>query len=243
MAGLLNYMRAKTQIEATRRYGIDYYAEHRERVDIIVGLLPEDFFNGFSELTGTMEEIIADYAYPMLVADMVKSRDVTYLTTDLDGDRGTDLLAGTPETILNLLELVLELINSSDKPSGFETPLDLFRALGFKATHGMSIQSLMHTMDGGEIYEMLLGTADSMLNRLLDGNEGGKSGKSFYDPRIHFELTIAATLRANPNNPELEAFCEEAMGHFDTVYGDGVERPPFMDGYAQLKELITPWRS
>ena len=184
MAGLLKFMVGKTKVKVERSYGINYYVEHKDRVDTIIGLLPEKFFHGMKNWVGVLEEIISDYAYPMLVTDMVTQKDVTYLTTDLDGDRGTDLLAGAPETLMAFMTMIVtHLGNNNQLNPVAEGPLlhtddgilNLWHAMGYKATHGMSIQSIMHTIPGSEIFEMLLGTADTMLNRLLDGNEDSGS--------------------------------------------------------------------
>ena len=239
MAGLLRAISAKTQVNRTRSYGSDYNMEHKESVTKIIACLPSNFFQGMEDWRGELQEIIADYSYPMLLDDMIEKNDVVFLTTDLDGDRGTDLLAGAPETILKLISKVLELLKTLNVHSNFSA-LEIFHRLGFQATHGMSIQSVMHTMEGTEIFEMLLGTADSMLHRLLDGTE---DEVPYYTPRIHFELTIAAALRANPEDTELKDFCTEAMSKFDLVYGDEVERPSFLQGMAELQGLIIPWGS
>lgn len=96
----------------------------------------------------------------------------------------------------------------------------------------MGIQSFMHAIDGREMLEMLLGTADSMLDRLLDGHEeknpdGRVNG--LYDPGIHFSLTIEAVKRANTDNTELHNFCNDAWEKYLSIYGPGMKHPKFMD--------------
>lgn len=238
MAGLFRYMVWKTGIEIKRQYKVNYYQEHKERIDTILGLLPQDFFDGMENWKWFADEIIADYSYPMLLSDMIAKQDTIYLTTDLDGDRGTDLLAGAPKILLDFTSQVLEQTGSS------QDTLSLWSDMWYKATHGMGIQSFMHTIGGREMLEMLLGTADSMLDRLLDGYEqqnadGKKHG--LYDPGIHFSLTIEAIKRANPKNTELHEFCDDAWKKYLTVYGPDKKRPKFIDGMNKLSEIITPW--
>ena len=99
--------------------------------------------------------------------------------------------------------------------------------------------SVMHRMDGPPIHEQTLGSADAMLLRLLDGDESMGGTKQPYDPRIHFVLIRDAYLDANPDNAELRKWLDDALDKFDSVYGG--ERPGFLEGYAALKEAITPW--
>ena len=60
-----------------------------------------------------------------------------------------------------------------------------------------------------------------------------------YDPRIHFVLIRDAYLDANSDNHELREWLDNALHKFDSIYGS--ERPGFLEGYAALKEAITPW--
>ncbi len=238
MAGLFRYMVWKTSIEIKRQYKVNYYEEHKERIDTILELLPSDFFDGMENWQGEADEIIADYSYPMLLSDMIEKQDTIYLTTDLDGDRGTDLLAGAPKILLDFTTQVTKQLGSD------ANTLSTWDAMGYKATHGMGIQSFMHTIDGREILEMLLGTADSMLDRLLDGHEEkSESGRvhGLYDPGIHFSLTIEAVKRANPDNKKLHDFCNDAWEKYLSVYGPDKKRPRFIDGMEKLSEIITPW--
>ena len=62
--------------------------------------------------------------------------------------------------------------------------------------------------------------------------------KQPYDPRIHFVL-IRDAYHANPDNSELLKWLDGALDKFDEVYAD--TRPGFLEGYAALKEAITPW--
>jgi len=238
MAGLFRYMVGKTGIEIKRQYKVDYYEEHKERIDTILGLLPADFFDGMENWKGQADEIIADYSYPMLLSDMIEKQDTIYLSTDLDGDRGTDLLAGAPKILLDFTSQVSKQLGSH------EDTLSLWNAMWYKATHGMGIQSFMHTTDGREMLEMLLGTADNMLDRLLDGyEEADANGRphGLYDPGIHFSLTIEGIKRANPDNTKLHDFCDDAWEKYLSVYGPGMKRPKFIDGMEKLSEIIVPW--
>ena len=239
MAGLFRYIVWKTSIEIKRQYKVDYYQEHKERIDIILGLLPTDFFDEMSEWKWEAHEIIADYSYPMLLSDMIEKQDTLYLSTDLDGDRGTDLLAGAPKILFDYTAQVAKQLGSDTDT------LTVWNTMWYKATHGMGIQSFMHAIDGREMLEMLLGTADSMLDRLLDGHEeknpdGRVNG--LYDPGIHFSLTIEAVKRANTDNTELHNFCNDAWEKYLSIYGPGMKHPKFMDWMNKLSEIITPWK-
>ncbi|MFP6638931.1 MAG: hypothetical protein VCC04_01705, partial [Myxococcota bacterium] len=83
--------------------------------------------------------------------------------------------------------------------------------------------------------------ADAMLLRLLDGDESMGGTKKPYDPRIHFVLIRNAYLDANPDNAQLRDWLDAALDSFDRIYAD--ERPGFLEGYAALKEAISPWGS
>ena len=78
-----------------------------------------------------------------------------------------------------------------------------------------------------------------MLLRLLDGDESMGGTKQPYDPRIHFVLIRDAYLDANPDNAALRGWLDDAIEKFDDIYGG--TRPGFLQGYAALKEAITPW--
>ncbi|MGK0171138.1 MAG: hypothetical protein ACI9W2_002867, partial [Gammaproteobacteria bacterium] len=54
-----------------------------------------------------------------------------------------------------------------------------------------------------------------------------------------FVLIRDAYLDANPGNEEVREFLDNALATFDEVYGD--KRPGFLEGYAALKDKITPW--
>ena len=73
--------------------------------------------------TGQADEIIADYSYPMLLSDMIEKQDTIYFTTDLDGDRGTDLLAGAPKILLDYTTQVAKQLGSDTDT------LDLWNAM------------------------------------------------------------------------------------------------------------------
>ena len=48
-----------------------------------------------------------------------------------------------------------------------------------------------------------------------------------------------AYIDANPGNDELRKWLDGVLETFDDVYAG--DRPGFLDGYAKLKEAITPW--
>ena len=111
--------------------------------------------------------------------------------------------------------------------------------MGYTTGNGRDMTSVMHRMSGPPIHEQTLGSADAMLLRLLDGDEWVGGTKQPYDPRIHFVLIRDAYIDANPGNDELKNWLDGVLYTFDHVYAG--DRPGFLDGYAKLKEAITPW--
>ncbi|NNE85134.1 MAG: hypothetical protein HKN28_14315 [Alphaproteobacteria bacterium] len=111
--------------------------------------------------------------------------------------------------------------------------------MGYTTGNGRDMTSVMYRMEGPPIHEQTLGSADAMLLRLLDGDESMGGTKQPYDPRIHFVLIRDAYLDANPGNEDLRKWLDDALDQFDAVYLG--TRPGFLEGYAALKEKITPW--
>ena len=103
-SGLLSWMLEGTQFKVGRKYAVDGYVEHRELVDRIVNLLPDGFKNGMENWGGQIEQHIADTNYGILIWDLIQKRDVIILTTDLDGDRLTDLLADVSLSLIHISE-------------------------------------------------------------------------------------------------------------------------------------------
>jgi hypothetical protein len=66
-AGLLSWMLQDTQFKIGRSFAVDCYVEHRERVDRIVALLPEDFKVGMESWGGQIELHIADTNYGLVI--------------------------------------------------------------------------------------------------------------------------------------------------------------------------------
>ena len=232
-AGLLSWMLQGTKFNVGRRYAVDGYVEHKERVDSIVALLPDDFKDGMEEWGGQIELHIADTNYGLLLWDLIEHQDVIILATDLDGDRLTDLLADVSDPMRRFGDLVLQKVGAK------ETMNELWGAMGYTTGNGRDMTSVMHRMSGPPIHEQTLGSADAMLLRLLDGDESMGGTKKPYDPRIHFVLIRDAYRDANPDNKALHAWLDAALDTFDSVYGN--DRPGFIEGYKALKEAITPW--
>ncbi|MEE3338483.1 MAG: hypothetical protein VX255_19020 [Candidatus Latescibacterota bacterium] len=232
-AGLLSWLLQDTKFEVGRKYAVDGYVEHRERVDRIVSLLPKDFKEGMDRWSGRIEQHIADTNYGLLLWDLIDKQDAIVLATDLDGDRLTDLLADVSDPLRHFGQLVLDKVGADAKMS------DLWGEMGYTTGNGRDMTSVMYRMDGPPIHEQTLGSADAMLLRLLDGDESMGGTKRPYDPRIHFVLIRDAYLDANPGNQELSDWLDAALATFDTVYAG--ERPGFLEGYQQLKEAIKPW--
>lgn len=232
-AGLLSWMLQGTKFKVGRKYAVDGYVEHRENVDKIISLLPPDFKKGMEDWSGQIEQHIADTNYGLLLWDLIEKRDVIVLTTDLDGDRLTDLLADVSDPLRAFGQLVL------DKVGAQASMKELWGDMGYTTGNGRDMTSVMYRMDGPPIHEQTLGSADAMLRRLLAGDEWVGGTKQPYDPRIHFVLIRAAYLEANPGNEELRTFLDDALAKFDEVYSG--KRPGFLQGYEQLKQVITPW--
>lgn len=232
-AGLLSWLLQGTKFKVGRKYAVDGYVEHRENVDKIIALLPKDFKAGMEEWSGQVEQHIADTNYGLLIWDLIEKRDVVVLTTDLDGDRLTDLLADTSDPLRAFGQMVLDRVGSDAKMK------DLWTEMGYTTGNGRDMTSVMYRMEGPPIHEQTLGSADAMLRRLLDGDEWVGGTKQPYDPRIHFVLIRNAYLEANPDNKELESYLDDAIAKFDEIYSG--ERPGFLQGYEKLKTAISPW--
>ena len=232
-AGLLSWMLQDTQFKIGRNFAVDGYVEHRERVDRIVALLPEDFKAGMASWGGQIELHIADTNYGLLIWDLIENRQVIVLATDLDGDRLTDLLADVSEPLRRLGQIVIDKLGSKAHMD------DLWGELGYTTGNGRDMTSTMYRMEGPPIHEQTLGSADAMLLRLLDGDESMGGTKEPYDPRIHFVLIRDAYIDANPGNSALHDWLDESLSVLDSVYAG--DRPGFLEGYAELKNQIRPW--
>ena len=232
-AGLLSWMLQDTQFKIGRNFAVDGYVEHRERVDRIVALLPEDFKAGMASWSGQIELHIADTNYGLLLWDLIENREVIVLATDLDGDRLTDLLADVSEPLRRLGQIVIDKLGSKARMD------DLWGELGYTTGNGRDMTSIMYRMEGPPIHEQTLGSADAMLLRLLDGDESMGGTKEPYDPRIHFVLIRDAYIDANPGNSALHDWLDESLSVLDSVYAG--DRPGFLEGYAELKNQIRPW--
>jgi hypothetical protein len=232
-AGIHSWLLQGTKFTVGRKYAVDGYVEHKERVDRIIALLPDDFKAGMENWQGQIEQHISDTNYGLLLWDLIEKRDCIVLATDLDGDRLTDLLADVSDPLRAFSGIVATHF-------GQEVDTDkLWNELGYTTGNGRDMTSVMYRMAGPPIYEQTLGSADAMLLRLLDGDESMGGTKKPYDPRIHFVLIRQAYLDANPDNDKLRRWLDEAIETFDRVYSG--ERPGFLEGYRQLKEAITPW--
>ncbi|MFT5444467.1 MAG: hypothetical protein ACI8W3_003523 [Myxococcota bacterium] len=232
-AGLLSWMLQGTKFNVGRKYAVDGYVEHKDAVDSIVALLPDDFKDGMDEWTGQIELHIADTNYGLLLWDLIEQQDVIILATDLDGDRLTDLLADVSDPLRRFGQIVIDKVGAKNSMN------DLWGEMGYTTGNGRDMTSVMYRKSGPPIHEQTLGSADAMLLRLLDGDESMGGTKKPYDPRIHFVLIRDAYRDANPDNKELHAWLDAALETFDKIYGE--DRPGFLEGYAALKEAITPW--
>jgi len=232
-AGILSWLLQGTKFEIGRKYAVDGYVEHKERVDRIIALLPKDFKAGMENWSGRIEQHISDTNYGILLWDLIEKNDAIVIATDLDGDRLTDLLADVSDPLRAFGDRVLKHVGSD------KTMNTLWDDMGYTTGNGRDMTSVMYRMSGPPIHEQTLGSADAMLLRLLDGDESMGGTKKPYDPRIHFVLIRDAYKDANPDNKELHAWLDNALDAFDEVYSG--ERPGFLQGYEKLKAAIKPW--
>ena len=232
-AGLHSWLLRGTKFEVGRTYAVNPYEEHKEHIDRIIALLPADFKDDMENWGGRIEQHISDTNYGLLLWDLIEKRDCIVLATDLDGDRLTDLLADVSDALRAYGGMVAKHVGTDANMN------EVWREMGYTTGNGRDMASVMHRMSGPAIYEQALGSADAMLLRLLDGDESMGGTKRPYDPKIHFVLIRAAYLDANPDNTMLRDWLDSALDTFDSIYGE--ERPGFIQGYAALKEAITPW--
>ena len=230
-AGLHSWLLQDTKFEVGRKYTVDPYEEHKDRVDKIVGLLPDDFKSGMANWGGHIEQHISDTNYGLLVWDLIEKRDTIVLATDLDGDRLTDLLADISDPLRSFGGMVAKHVDKDVDMS------EAWRNMGYTTGNGRDMTSVMYRMDGPPIHEQTLGSADTMLLRLLNGDEWASGTKQPYDPRIHFVLIRDAYIDANPHNTKLHNWLNVTI--FDNVYSGS--RPGFLEGYKLLKDAIDPW--
>ena len=234
-AGILSWMLQGTKFTVGRKWAVDGYVEHRERVDRIIALLPDGFKDGMESWSGQIEQHIADTNYGLLLWDLIEKQDVIVFATDLDGDRLTDLLADVSDPLRRFGQVVIDYLGANASMD------DLWGKMGYTTGNGRDMTSVMYRMSGPPIHEQTLGSADAMLLRLLDGDESLGGTKRPYDPRIHFVLIRSAYLDANPDNTALRDWLDAALATFDEIYAG--ERPGFIEGYKALKSAIRPWGS
>ena len=234
-AGLHSWLLEGTKFEVGRKYAVDPYEEHKDKIDKIIKLLPENFKEGMENWGGRIEQHISDTNYGLLIWDLIEKQNTIVFATDLDGDRLTDLLADISDPLRSFGEKVANYLGQDLDTS------KMWNDMGYTTGNGRDMTSVMHRMDGPPIHEQTLGSADAMLLRLLDGDEWMKGTKQPYDPRIHFVLIRDAYIDANPKNIQLHEWLENSLNIFDKVYSG--KRPGFLEGYKSLKESINPWRS
>ena len=232
-AGIMRWLLQGTKFKLGRKYVVDAYQEHRENVDAIVALLPKDFKAGMESWKGEINEHISDTNFGILLHDMYQQRKAIVYSTDLDGDRLTDLMADAPDVLRGWGQTILDHV----KPG---TDMNrVWKDMGFTMTNGKDMTSVMYRVEGEPIFEQTLGSADAMLLRLLAGDETVGGEKQPYDPRIHFVLINDAYKYANPGNKELASWLDAQLATFDKIYSG--KRPRYLDGYNKLKEAVRPW--
>ena len=238
-SGILSWLLDGTKFKVGRKYAVDGYKEHKELIDRVITLLPDNFKEGMDSWEGQIEQHISDTNYGLLLWDLIEQKDVIVLATDLDGDRLTDLLADVSDPLRAFGQRI---INHIDKKNSIisETKMNyIWNEMGYVTGNGRDMTSVMYRMEGPPIHEQTLGSADAMLLRLLDGDESLGGTKQPYDPRIHFVLIRDAYIDANPGNKKLKNWLDDALNKFDNIYSGN--RPKFLDGYKKLKDVIKPW--
>ena len=232
-AGLHSWLLKDTKFEVGRKYAVDPYIEHKDRIDKIIKLLPNDFKDGMENWSGRIEQNISDTNYGLLLWDLINNQETIVYATDLDGDRLTDLLADVSDPLREFAGRVASHM-------GKKIDIDkLWKEMGYTTGNGRDMTSIMYRMDGPPIHEQTLGSADAMLLRLLNGDEWVNGTKQPYDPRIHFVLIRDAYIDANPGNNKLKNWLDNQLDIFDKVYSGN--RPGFIEGYKKLKQEIKPW--
>ncbi len=232
-AGIHSWLIKGTKFEVGRKYAVDPYEEHKESIEKIIKNLPSNFKEGMENWSGKIEQHIADTNYGLLIWDLINKQNTIVLSTDLDGDRLTDLLADISDPLRTYSGMVASKLGKDVDTN------KLWNEMGYTTGNGRDMTSVMYRMDGPPIHEQTLGSADAMLLRLLDGDEWVGGTKQPYDPRIHFVLIRDAYIDANPENKKLHDWLDNALNKFDEIYSG--KRPGFIDGYRELKNQITPW--
>jgi len=232
-AGIHSWLLKGTKFKVGRKYAVDPYEEHKDNIDKIIKLLPKNFKDGMENWTGRIEQHIADTNYGLLIWDLINKQNTIVLSTDLDGDRLTDLLADISDPLRSYGSMVAKHIGKD-----IDTE-KVWSEMGYSTGNGRDMTSIMYRMDGPPIHEQTLGSADAMLLRLLNGDEWVGGTKKPYDPRIHFVLIRDAYKDANPNNIKLHSWLDRSLEIFDDIYSG--ERPGFIEGYKLLKKSIKPW--
>lgn len=234
-AGIVRWLLQGTKFKLNRRYAVDAYEEHKANVEAIVALLPKDFKKGMENWGGEINEHISDTNFGILLHDMYQQRKAVVYSTDLDGDRLTDLMADAPDVLRGWGQAILDHVKAGVDMS------KVWKDMGFTMTNGKDMTSVMYRMEGEPIFEQTLGSADAMLLRLLAGDETVGGTKQPYDPRIHFVLINEAYKEANRGNEKLAGWLDEQLATFDRIYSG--KRPRYIEGYNKLKEAIKPWGS
>ena len=105
-AGLHSWLLKDTKFKVGRKYAVDPYEEHKESIEKIIKLLPNDFKDGMENWSGQIEQHIADTNYGLLIWDIINKQDTIVISTDLDGDRLTDLLADISDPLRSFSGIV-----------------------------------------------------------------------------------------------------------------------------------------
>ena len=182
---------------------------------------------------GEISEHISDTNFGILLHDLYQQRNVIVYSTDLDGDRLTDLMADAADVFRGWGQKVLDHVRAGADMN------KVWKDMGFTMTNGKDMTSVMYRVQGEPIFEQTLGSADAMLLRLLAGDETVGGTKQPYDPRIHFVLINEAYKAANPGNERLAGWLDAQLDTFDKIYSG--KRPRYLEGYRTLKAATTPW--
>ena len=121
-------------------------------IDKIIKLLPPDFKNGMDNWSGRIEQHIADTNYGLLIWDLINKQNTIVLSTDLDGDRLTDLLADISDPLRTFSGMVANKL-------GQDIDINkLWSDMGYTTGNWRAMTSVMYRMEGPPIHAQTLGS-------------------------------------------------------------------------------------
>ena len=74
-SGILSWLLDGTKFKIGRKYAVDGYTEHKELIDRVITLLPDNFKEGMDSWEGQIEQHISDTNYGLLLWDLIEQKD------------------------------------------------------------------------------------------------------------------------------------------------------------------------